>query len=191
MSASPMLHQPEEWLLLLQLLRCAQFKILLLFRRSPIFLTFFGNPCLDIFFRLVKPDTALQQEANRNYLNQLLPMACSHNPLTTLKLVCNLIDRYTGTGKCDRESFRVAVSWLHQNHPKTLASNLAALAGEFSSFEAVLGILYQSLEGQVMEVIDPHSECKLTERLAKRALERIAEFCETSILDEAMPSPFI
>ncbi|KAM1186506.1 hypothetical protein FF1_015658 [Malus domestica] len=108
-------------------------------RPSPTFLTFFGNPCLDIFFRVVEPDTALQQEANRNYLNQLLPMAWSHNPLTTLKRVCNLIDRVHRHLKM-RQRILLRGDVLAPREPSQNPS-LQPCRHCRSSFEAVLGIL--------------------------------------------------
>ncbi|KAH7858517.1 hypothetical protein Vadar_024841 [Vaccinium darrowii] len=54
-----------------------------------------GNPCLDFFFH-VEPDSP--PEALTGCLNS----AWDHNPLTTLKLVCNLRG-VRGTGKSDKE----------------------------------------------------------------------------------------
>ncbi|CAL2248865.1 unnamed protein product [Prunus armeniaca] len=48
-------------------------------------------------------------------MKQLLPLAWSHNPLTTLKLIFNV----DSIRFCDT-NFDTAVLWLHQNHPKTL-----------------------------------------------------------------------
>ncbi|KAI9169383.1 hypothetical protein LWI28_011529 [Acer negundo] len=50
--------------------------------RPPTFMST-GNPCLDFFFHVV-PDTPPQSLKNR------LQSAWAHDPLTTLKLVCNL-----------------------------------------------------------------------------------------------------
>ncbi|PON91821.1 hypothetical protein TorRG33x02_124190 [Trema orientale] len=105
--------------------------------RSPTFLST-GNPCLDFFFQVV-PDTPPQSLIER------LRLAWSHNPLTTLKLVCNLRG-VRGTGKSDREGFYTAALWLHKNHPKTLASNVGSIAG-FGYFKDLLEILYRLLEG--------------------------------------------
>ncbi|CAB4276667.1 unnamed protein product [Prunus armeniaca] len=137
----------------------------------------FGNPCLDLFFRLVEPNTPVKRQANLNYLNQFLPLAWSHNPLTTLKLICNLHYDPHGPGKEHAQGFNSAASWLHHNHPKTLVCNLPAIAAGFRSFEKVLVILYRILEGK-----DPHySITLLTEAIeetedkiamAKKALDR-------------------
>ncbi|KAL2349144.1 hypothetical protein Fmac_003144 [Flemingia macrophylla] len=67
--------------------------------RSPTFLTT-GNPSLDFFFHIVPdtpPDTLLQR----------LHLSWAHNPLTALKLLCNL-RAVRGTGKSDRPNFYAA-----------------------------------------------------------------------------------
>ncbi|KAK2357917.1 hypothetical protein QL285_095147 [Trifolium repens] len=66
---------------------------------SPTFVST-GNPCLDFFFHVV-PNTPSQTLVDR------LQQAWSQNPLTTLKLVCNLRG-VRGTGKSDREGFYAA-----------------------------------------------------------------------------------
>ncbi|XP_057781601.1 uncharacterized protein LOC130999921 [Salvia miltiorrhiza] len=104
---------------------------------SPTFLST-GNPCLDFFFHIV-PDTPPQAVADR------LQLAWRHDPLTALKLVCNLRG-VKGTGKSDREGFYAAALWLHQHHPKTLAGNVAAFAG-FGYFKDLLEILFRILDG--------------------------------------------
>ncbi|KAJ1401239.1 von Willebrand factor A-like domain superfamily [Sesbania bispinosa] len=104
---------------------------------SPTFLSS-GNPCLDYFFHVV-PDTPPE------ILLQRLQLAWSHHPLTTLKLVCNLRG-VRGTGKSDREGFYAAALWLHDHHPKTLASNVPSLA-DFGYFKDLPEILYRLLEG--------------------------------------------
>ncbi|KAK2375491.1 hypothetical protein QL285_076380 [Trifolium repens] len=104
---------------------------------SPTFLST-GNPCLDFFFHVV-PNTPSET------LIQRLKLAWSHNPLTTLKLVCNLRG-VRGTGKSDREGFYAAALWFHQHHPKTLASNVPSLA-DFGYFKDLPEILYRLLEG--------------------------------------------
>ncbi|KAI5328038.1 hypothetical protein L3X38_027434 [Prunus dulcis] len=61
---------------------------------------------------------ASNNSCSLNYLKQQLPVPWSHNPLTTLKLmICNL---YAGK-RYYLEAFETAASWLHHNHPKTLA----------------------------------------------------------------------
>lgn len=104
---------------------------------SPTFLST-GNPCLDFFFHIV-PDTPA------GVLAQRLQVAWAHNPLTTLKLVCNLRG-VRGTGKSDKEGFYTAAMWLHKHHPKTLACNLASFA-EFGYYKDLLEVLYRLLEG--------------------------------------------
>ncbi|MED6111408.1 hypothetical protein PIB30_052086, partial [Stylosanthes scabra] len=104
---------------------------------SPTFLSS-GNPCLDFFFHVV-PDTPPDS------LTERLHVAWAHNPLITLKLVCNLRG-VRGTGKSDRNGFYAAASWLFSNHPKTLAANVPSLA-EFGYFKDLPEILYRLLEG--------------------------------------------
>ncbi|WJX57438.1 hypothetical protein P8452_43002 [Trifolium repens] len=104
---------------------------------SPTFLST-SNPCLDFFFHVV-PNTPSET------LIQRLKLAWSHNPLTTLKLVCNLRG-VRGTGKSNREGFYTAALWFHQHHPKTLASNVPSLA-DFGYFKDLPEILYRLLEG--------------------------------------------
>ncbi|KAB2627280.1 hypothetical protein D8674_020898 [Pyrus ussuriensis x Pyrus communis] len=105
---------------------------------SPTFLSS-GNPCLDFFFHDV-PDTPA------SYMNEQLPLAWSHNALTTLKLICNLRG-VRGTGKSDKEGFYKAVFWLHQNHPKTLACNATSVA-QIGFFKDLPEILYRLVDGQ-------------------------------------------
>ncbi|CAB4281260.1 unnamed protein product [Prunus armeniaca] len=105
---------------------------------SATFLTS-SNPCLDLFFHVV-PDSPA------SYINKQLPLAWAHDALTTLKLICNLRG-VRGTGKSDKESFYTAAFWLHKNHPKTFACNLASFA-EFGYFKDMPEILYRLLEGQ-------------------------------------------
>ncbi|KEH26114.1 plant/T31B5-30 protein [Medicago truncatula] len=104
---------------------------------SPTFLST-GNPCLDFFFHVV-PDTPSETLVER------LKLAWSHNPLTTLKLVCNLRG-VRGTGKSNKEGFYAAALWLHENHPKTLATNVSSFAA-FGYFKDLPEILYRLLEG--------------------------------------------
>ncbi|XVF81476.1 hypothetical protein PTKIN_Ptkin15bG0158300 [Pterospermum kingtungense] len=97
-----------------------------------------GNPCLDFFFHVV-PDTPPES------IQERLSLAWVHNPLTTLKLICNLRG-VRGTGKSDKEGFYTAAFWLHQHHPKTLACNLDSFA-DFGYFKDLPEILYRLLEG--------------------------------------------
>ncbi|XP_060178714.1 uncharacterized protein LOC132608931 [Lycium barbarum] len=97
-----------------------------------------GNPCLDFFFHVV-PDTSPDDLISR------LELAWAHNPLTALKLICNLRG-VRGTGKSDKEGFYTAAFWLHYTHPKTLACNVQAIA-DFGYFKDFLEILYRIMEG--------------------------------------------
>ncbi|XVF81475.1 hypothetical protein PTKIN_Ptkin15bG0158200 [Pterospermum kingtungense] len=97
-----------------------------------------GNPCLDFFFHVV-PDTPPES------IQERLRLAWVHNPLTTLKLICNLRG-VRGTGKSDKEGFYTAAFWLHQHHPKTLACNLDSFA-DFGYFKDLPEILYRLVEG--------------------------------------------
>ncbi|XP_059650864.1 uncharacterized protein LOC132296908 [Cornus florida] len=97
-----------------------------------------SNPCLDLFFHVV-PDT------DSDCLTGMLKKSWDFNSLTTLKLVCNLRG-VRGTGKSDKKNFYRAALWLHQHHPKTLASNVGVLA-EFGYFKDLPEILFRLLEG--------------------------------------------
>ncbi|PQQ15521.1 uncharacterized protein Pyn_28914 [Prunus yedoensis var. nudiflora] len=122
-------------------------------------LSSYGNPCLDFFFHVLVPNVEAEDDSDKpptsssyKYLKQLLPLAWSHNPLTTLKLICNLRDCSNDLGKSDEEAFYAAAFWLHQNHPKTLACNVASIAAEFSQsvvlMHDLVEILYRLLQGQ-------------------------------------------
>ncbi|OMO60429.1 hypothetical protein CCACVL1_24163 [Corchorus capsularis] len=104
---------------------------------SPTFLSS-GNPCLDFFFHVV-PDTPSDQ------VQQRLKLAWEQNPLTALKLVCNLRG-VRGTGKSDGEGFYASAFWLFENHPKTLASNAASVA-KFGYFKDLPEILHRLHHG--------------------------------------------
>ncbi|XP_023543545.1 uncharacterized protein LOC111803399 [Cucurbita pepo subsp. pepo] len=97
-----------------------------------------GNPCLDFFFHVV-PDTPSES------LTERLSVAWNHNPLMTLKLICNLRG-VRGTGKSDKEGYYTAALWLHKFHPKTLAGNIPSLA-DFGYFKDLPELLYRLLEG--------------------------------------------
>ena len=97
-----------------------------------------GNPCLDFFFHVV-PSTP------KKSLEERLQLAWDHDPLTTLKLICNLRG-VRGTGKSDKEGFYTAALWLHGSHPKTLACNLESLS-KFGYFKDFAEILYRILKG--------------------------------------------
>ncbi|PQM36434.1 uncharacterized protein Pyn_25343 [Prunus yedoensis var. nudiflora] len=104
----------------------------------------YGNPCLDLFYQVV-PDAADAGADSHKYLKQLLPVAWSHNPSTTLKFICNILNV---SGKNDEDGFYTAAFWLHQNHPKTLACNVPSIAGSLGDLTTLLGILYRILQGQ-------------------------------------------
>lgn len=112
--------------------------------RSPTLLTS-GNPCLDFFFHVV-PDTPSTAVTRR------LQAAWYQDPLTALKLVCNLRG-VRGTGKSDREGFYASALWLHENHPKTLACNSKSVA-EFGYYKDLLEILYRLLYGREVREIE-------------------------------------
>ncbi|GMI63947.1 hypothetical protein like AT5G13210 [Hibiscus trionum] len=97
-----------------------------------------GNPCLDFFFHVV-PDSPPHS------IKEMLKLSWAHDPLTTLKLICNLRG-VRGTGKSDKEGFYTAAFWLHEHHPKTLACNLDSFAN-FGYFKDLPEILYRMLEG--------------------------------------------
>ncbi|XP_038881761.1 uncharacterized protein LOC120073170 [Benincasa hispida] len=97
-----------------------------------------GNPCLDFFFHVV-PDTPADSLIER------LSLAWNHDPLMTLKLICNLRG-VRGTGKSDKEGYYTAALWLHKFHPKTLAGNIPSIA-DFGYFKDLPEILYRLLEG--------------------------------------------
>lgn len=97
-----------------------------------------GNPCLDFFFHVV-PNTLPQS------LTERLQVAWAHNPLTTLKLICNLRG-VRGTGKMDKEGFYTAAFWLHNHHPKTFACNVDSFAN-FGYFKDLPEMLFRLLEG--------------------------------------------
>ncbi|XP_074344178.1 uncharacterized protein LOC141683378 [Apium graveolens] len=97
-----------------------------------------GNPCLDFFFHVV-PNTPPSQLVKR------LESSWNHDPLTTLKLICNLRG-VRGTGKTDKEGFYTAALWLHKHHPQTLASNVHIYA-TFGYFKDLLEILFRIIQG--------------------------------------------
>ncbi|KAL3506110.1 hypothetical protein ACH5RR_031492 [Cinchona calisaya] len=132
---------------------------------SPTFLST-GNPCLDFFFHVV-PDTPTEDLLGR------LELAWAHNPLTTLKLVCNLRG-VRGTGKSDKEGFYMAAFWLHHFHPKTLAYNVKAIAN-FGYFKDFLEILYRILEGPLIRKIEKNERMvrKSGNGMGKRGVKRM------------------
>ncbi|XP_021819646.1 uncharacterized protein LOC110761475 [Prunus avium] len=97
-------------------------------------------------------------EFQETLTKELLPLAWSHDPLTTLKLICNLLDRYRDGSKSDDEAFYAAAFWLHHNHPKTLACNLLPIASAFGHILDVLDILSRVLlQGNGQQQVDQYS----------------------------------
>ncbi|KAB2633310.1 hypothetical protein D8674_029557 [Pyrus ussuriensis x Pyrus communis] len=147
-----------------------------------------GDPCLDIFFNIVAPadydnygyyefatasiksyPPALKAEveASCDYLKQLLPLAWSDDPLTTLKLICHLNDHRNG--KSYEQAFYRAAVWLHQNHPKTLLCNIAPIASSFGrmGLYSLVELLHRLLQGRDGRwgTLEP------LEKLTKKAVE--------------------
>ncbi|CAH9129661.1 unnamed protein product [Cuscuta epithymum] len=102
------------------------------------------NPCLDFFYQIV-PGTP------RLTIHESLRRSWDHNPLTTLKLICNLRG-LRGTGKSDREGYYASALWLHGLHPKTLACNLREMA-KFGYFKDFPELLYRLMEGEEVRKI--------------------------------------
>ncbi|CAO2834219.1 unnamed protein product [Amaranthus hypochondriacus] len=121
-----------------------------------------GNPCLDFFFHVV-PDTPSESLINR------LDLAWSYNPLTTLKLICNLRG-VRGTGKSNKNGFYTAALWLHKNHPKTLANNLQSFAqfGYFKDFPEILFRVMGLTRVPKMESVVKSSRIFLSTRKSKQ-----------------------
>lgn len=69
----------------------------------------------------------------------------THDPLTTLKINCNL-PGVKGSGKTDKEGFYTSALWLHEHHPKTLACNVNVIAS-FGYFKVFLEILFKIIQG--------------------------------------------
>ncbi|KAL6839611.1 hypothetical protein ACP4OV_030550 [Aristida adscensionis] len=121
-----------------------------------------GNPCLDFFFQVV-PDTPPQR------VRALLVAAWAHDPLTALKLVCNLRG-VRGTGKSDREGFYEAALWMHDHHPRTLACNVPALA-EFGYLKDFPELLYRLIHGSgARKLAKAKAEDEKRRRKAKASL---------------------
>ncbi|KAL6603082.1 hypothetical protein ACP70R_043443 [Stipagrostis hirtigluma subsp. patula] len=99
-----------------------------------------GDPCLDFFFHVV-PDTPAAT------VTSLLADAWAAEPLTALRLACNLRG-VRGTGKSDREGFYAAALWMHDCHPATLALNARAIA-EFGYLKDIPEILHRIVNGGV------------------------------------------
>ncbi|KAM2075943.1 hypothetical protein PS2_038530 [Malus domestica] len=112
-----------------------------------------GSPCHDLFYKVVKPykyqyrtkknpEAEAEVDASCAYLKQPLPLAWSHDPLTTLKLIANLLH-----GRFFWEAYYTAVYWLHHNHPKTLLC-YATFAKSTGKLYGLPEIPYRLLEDQ-------------------------------------------
>ncbi|PWA56749.1 hypothetical protein CTI12_AA415780 [Artemisia annua] len=128
---------------------------------SPTYLST-GNPCLDFFFHVV-PDTPPETITRR------LQEAWKHDPLKTLKLICNLRG-VRGTGKSDKEGFYTCALWLHKNHPKTLACNVASIA-DFGYFKDLPELLYRVLEGPDVRKIEKKERSRRSRQRERRLLK--------------------
>ncbi|CAI5465054.1 unnamed protein product [Closterium sp. Yama58-4] len=95
-----------------------------------------GNACVDFLFHVL-PQT------ERNDAHRRLKAAWAEDPATALRLVMQL-RAVRGTGKSDRSSFFHCVTWLYQNHPRTLIQNLW-LVPEFGCFKDLLEIVRLAL----------------------------------------------
>ncbi|VVA33884.1 PREDICTED: LOW QUALITY PROTEIN [Prunus dulcis] len=121
----------------------------------------YGDPCLDLFFDALRPE---YRDVNPclKYLEQLLPLAWSHDPLTTLKLIFTFHSLYFSERKFD-----TALLWLLHNHPKTLLRNLHSIADfpffdcpgreSWSLVQILYNVLVQKPDGQVHDAAThPH-----------------------------------
>jgi hypothetical protein len=106
---------------------------------SPTFVSS-GDPCIDFFFHVV-PGTPASS------VTSLLANAWSAEPVTALRLTCNLRG-VRGTGKSDREGFYAAALWMHGCHPATLALNARPIA-EFGYLKDLPEILHRIIHGGV------------------------------------------
>ncbi|KAF0923239.1 hypothetical protein E2562_003448 [Oryza meyeriana var. granulata] len=145
-----------------------------------------GNPCLDFFFQVV-PDTPADRVRN------LLAAAWAHDPLTALKLVCNLRG-VRGTGKSDKEGFYAAALWMHDHHPRTLACNVAALA-EFGYLKDFPELLFRLIHGADVRKLAKakaaaHKMREAREKaiLTSRKRSRGHALARSSIVDAMAPS---
>ncbi|KAJ4786033.1 plant/protein [Rhynchospora pubera] len=125
-----------------------------------------GSPCVDFFFQVV-PTTPSSMVVS------LLTAAWKHDPLTALKLLCHLRG-VRGTGKSDKERFYAGALWLHRNHPKTLALNVASFA-KFGYMKDLLEILFRLLHGDEIreEMKKKRAESQGTKRRAGLRRPRI------------------
>ncbi|KAM1026549.1 hypothetical protein ACFX2J_039345 [Malus domestica] len=149
--------------------------------------SFGDNPCVDLYLESFNEPFDDHEDMYSDSLTDpfgscdpykclksLLPLAWSHDSLTTLKLICNLANRY---GTREREFFHTALVWLHNNHPKTLACNIEAIAGgersqvSFGSLRDFVIILYRLLlpeGGSHNSVVDAQNRMVLEQRKSDR-----------------------
>jgi hypothetical protein len=109
----------------------------------------------------VVPDTAPER------VRDLLAAAWAQDPLTALKLACNLRG-VRGTGKSDKEGFYAAALWMHEKHPKTLAGNVPALA-EFGYLKDFPELLYRLIHGADVRMLSRNKAA--AENAARKANE--------------------
>ncbi|KAJ7975352.1 Plant/T31B5-30 protein [Quillaja saponaria] len=92
------------------------------------------DPCLEFFLNF----TADQAH---NIVPNFLKKAWYYDPVTDLKLMCNL-EAARGTQNFQKEGFIAVAIWLYRNHPQTMACNLETFA-KFGSFKYFPEILYR------------------------------------------------
>ncbi|XP_008222993.1 PREDICTED: uncharacterized protein LOC103322831 [Prunus mume] len=164
----------------------------------------YGDPCHDLCFHVKSPDNVVglclpppepsdeereqQNKATLNYLKQLLPVACSHNSLTTLKLIFNLNSLDSPGEKYFPAAFYAAAIWLHHNHPKTLLCNIPSFAGSGSFYlliarlwdlvEILYGLLLEQGQDSAAQRLHRDAHYKL---LHDRVMEVLAEQLKSDI----------
>ncbi|CAI5498176.1 unnamed protein product [Closterium sp. Naga37s-1] len=104
-----------------------------------------GNACVDFLFHVL-PQT------ERDDAHRRLEAAWAEDPATALRLVMQL-RAVRGTGKSDRSSFFHCVTWLYQNHPRTLVQNLW-LVPEFGCFKDLLEIVRLALAEEGVDAME-------------------------------------
>ncbi|KAI4989224.1 hypothetical protein ZWY2020_036541 [Hordeum vulgare] len=79
-------------------------------------------------------------------------------------------------GKSDKEGFYAAALWMHENHPKTLACNVAALA-EFGYLKDFPELLFRLIHGpDVRKVAKAAAEADKARKTEKELVKRRAAF---------------
>ncbi|CAB4293502.1 unnamed protein product [Prunus armeniaca] len=165
----------------------------------------YGDPCHDLCFHVKSPENVVglclrppepsdeereqQNKATLNYLKQLLlPVAWSHNSLTTLKLIFNLNSLDSPGEKYFPAAFYAAAIWLHHNHPKTLLCNIPSFAGSGSFclsiarlwdlVEILYGLLLEQGQDSAAQRLHRDAHYKL---LHDRVMEVLAEQLKSDI----------